>query len=171
MDTAGRHRGIRELAQALQEPLRDVGTWMLETLPDGPDLANGLLKLLDMQRLYNFIPRPEEPPVAFPRGVNNVPHVQVEVLEPLSRGKPQRGKPSPMYIHLDERCPSVKSAFRRDGDVSRSEGFLDDVLSREPERPLCGWCARSLCAGRGEADWRWYHDHRERLRHVLDPAE
>jgi hypothetical protein len=77
----------------------------------------------------------------------DIPHREVDVFEPLtpSPQRPKRyddGSPvPPVFLHLYETCPAVRSAVRRDGEVLRSRGFLDEAMATEPRMPLCYWCA------------------------------
>lgn len=88
----------------------------------------------------------------------DVPHAEVDLFEPLTRGQKkwqddpdEHGNrvPAPVFLHLYETCPSVKSAVRRDGETLRSHGYLDEVMMREPKMPLCSWCARRFRPGVG----------------------
>lgn len=96
--------------------------------------------------------------------MSRVPHVEVDIFEPLTPGQRQSGSSRVVYLHLFATCPSVRRAVRRDGEVLHSRGFLDAALAEPPALPLCGWCAHRLVAQEPWLGLEWFNDHRSELR-------
>lgn len=66
-----------------------------------------------------------------------VPEDEVDLIEP-TRLLPYHGESGP-FIHLTDRCPSVKRAIAREVELLRTRGRLSDLDSTIT---LCGWCRR-----------------------------
>jgi len=61
---------------------------------------------------------------------------EVDLFEPVEVATYHEARP---YIHLSERCPSLKRAVARGCEILRTRGRVEDL---DETITLCGWCKR-----------------------------
>lgn len=64
---------------------------------------------------------------------------ELDLIEPSTLAPYYGDKGGGPYVHLTDRCPSVKRAINRGDELLRSRGKLSDLDSTIT---LCGWCRR-----------------------------